>query len=111
MGFGVAVIAGAAGWFLYQYASTMVAKTDVDSERIIREGAEQVENAPVGALWEYWNTNIEGTDLPDWQESSWRRYNRQGKTLTNVAYGILGVAALGVLVMLSSFFVSKTKSA
>lgn len=109
VGFGVAVIAGIAGGFLYQYASTMVANTNLDSERIVKEGAAEVEGAPIGALWEYWNTDIEGVELPDWQESSWRRYNRQGRTLTNIAYGILGVAALGLLVMLGSFFIAKTK--
>lgn len=109
VGFGVAVIAAVAGGFLYQYASNMVQNTEVDSEKVANDSAAVVEEASVGALWNYWNTSIEGAELPDWQESAWRRYNRQGRTLVKFAYGFLGVAAAGLVAVIASFFLPKTK--
>ena len=80
-----------------------LSKTNSDSE---------VDNASVGALWDYWNTKQSKVrNFPIGRNQAGGDYNRQGRNFDQrIAYGILGLAALGTLVMLSSFFISKTKS-
>lgn len=109
VGLGVAVIFGLGGWGLYAYASQLITNTIFNADDKVERMNEPVDDASVTELYDVWANTIEGVDLPDWQEANWNRYNKQGRILRNFSYGILGVAALGIALIFSSFFIPNTR--
>ncbi len=105
----MAVIAGVGSWFLFQHATKLVTKNQVDTQEIVTKLYSEVDTAPIGALWDHWNKTIDSAELPDWKEASWKRSGREGNVLLMVSYTLMGVAALGFLAMGGSFFVPKTR--
>jgi hypothetical protein len=110
-GLGIAVVAGAAGWALYNYSSSMQLFKSQDMEQLTQGVSETMDEATVSELWDGWVSTIDRGDLPDWQESQWNRDFKQGTILMNASYGIFGLAGLGVLCFLTSFFLPNSKTA
>ncbi len=109
IGLAIAAIAGGSGWALYNYADNMVEVTNVDTNSIAEMVNEPVADATPVELWDTWYNLLDGETLPDWQQADWNRYNSQGKILKNLAYGLIGVAGFGVLMLFSSFFIPNKK--
>ena len=110
-GLGLAVIAGAIGWVIFNYGSGLVEETASAVGYATNNVNVPVQDAEPEILWDLWHSNpIIDDELPDWSESIWTRYNKQGKILRNISYGIFGVAGIGALLMVGSFILpSKTK--
>ena len=105
----MAVVAGLAGWALFNYASNMVAM-DLDTDEWTQLSDETMDEATVSELWDGWNNNIDRGDLPDWQEPVWTRYYKQGRILMIASYGVFGLAGIGVLCLFGSFFLPNSKA-
>lgn len=112
LGLALAVIAGVAGGLLYNYASNMIAKDQQTRSDIAEfKKTELLEkDAPPHVVWDLWYGSIKQSELPEWKEADWNKNYAQGNILRNFAYGILGVAGIGLLLAISSFFISNKKS-
>ena len=104
-GLALAILAGAAGLALYQYAQSKVIEFDV-AGRV--EAYEKLidELSPTGVLGTYVNADL-SQGLPEWVEQPHIGSNKQAAILKNFAYGLFGLAALGLLTLLGSFLVPK----
>ena len=111
LGLAVAVIAGVAGGLLYNYSGNLITKDDQTRSEIARykNVNDPYANATASQLWDQWYTNIKPLELPEWKEADWNKNYAQGTILRNFAYGILGVSGIGLLVAISSFFLSNKK--
>jgi hypothetical protein len=54
-------------------------------------------------LWDLWHQDSFEEGLGEWVEPRFAGLNKQSAILKNFAYGLLGIAALGVVTLLSSF--------
>ena len=54
-------------------------------------------------LWDAWQQQEFEGGLGEWTEPIYARYNKQSEILKNFAYGLLGLAGLGVITLLASF--------
>lgn len=97
----VAVIAGVCASALLWYANQLFSESLLDER--IAFGRTQINTLTPGHLWDAWDGMTED-GLPDWQETFENRYNKQSGHLRNIAYGLFGLAGLGLLAMLGSFF-------
>ena len=98
------VIGGAGGFFTLQRANSMIDDTDIES--LVLEQNEVFNDMNGFELWDTWDAAVrEG--LGEYQETDFVRNNAQGAILTKVAYGIFGLAGLGVLLIGGSFLFRK----
>ena len=98
----LAVVTAAIGFFLWNYASSL--QTERTVERDIEFGHKLLDEATPGVVWDAWSS-MSKTGLPDWKETKETRYNKQAGILKNFAYGLGGLSLLGLLLMISSFFI------
>ena len=112
LGLGVAVIAGVAGGLLYNYSSNMIGKDEKTRNEIAEfENADALlADASPGEMWDLWYSSIDDYELPEWKEAHWNKNYAQGTILRNFAYGILGIAGIGLLTALCSFLIGSKKS-
>ena len=54
-------------------------------------------------LWQVWHQQDLEDGLGEWVEPTYMGYNIQSNHLKTLSYGLLGLAGLGVLMLLSSF--------
>jgi len=100
-GLGMAILAGASGYFLYQYAGNKITIFDVDKSM---DSFDQMadEQTPASLIEYYQLMNVPG-GLGEWQEQPHVGGNKQAAILMNVAYGLFGLACLGLLMLVGSF--------
>ncbi len=99
----VAVAAGLCGIALLSYANQLSGETKIDEQ--IEWGRTQLDDLPDGHLLDAWESLSQG--LPDWSESNTVRYNKQSAHLKNIAYGLFGLSALGLLAIIGSLATGK----
>ena len=105
IGLAVTILAGAAGGGLYQYANSLIFEYDIaDYIGEMEARFDQLSPAQVVAVYE--SMNLE-QGLGDWQEHPQKGSNKQGKYLLQFSYFLLGLAGLGGLTLLSSFFIKQ----
>lgn len=103
VGLSIAIIGGLTGFFVNRYANALVLEFDDELERKnFDDIVDSLEPSQVVQLYE--EMNIED-GLGEWYEPNYIRYNTQGAILRKVSYGVLGFAGLGMLVLISSFFI------
>ena len=100
----VAVLAGLSGLALHFYAASLVSESV--TERQIEFLSAQIDAQPVGRLVDVWD-GLTGEGLPDWQETTRTRYNKQAGHLGNIANALYAFAAVGVLALVGSFFIGR----
>jgi len=98
----LAVVTAAIAFFLWNYASSL--QTERTAERDIEFGQQLLDEATPGVVWDAWSSMTK-TGLPEWKETTETRYNKQAGILKNFACGLGGLSLLGVLLMISSFFI------
>lgn len=103
-GLALAIIAGAAGFALYRFAQSKVIEFDV-AGRLEEYESWLDEQPPNNVLRTYVQMDVENTGLPEWVEQPHIGSNKQAAILKNFAYGLFGLASVGVLTLLSSFLV------
>ncbi len=107
LGLVTAVVAGIAGVSLYSYSQSLFTPADVEGHiSLIDQDLDQC--SPV-VLWDIWHDPSRNFEegLGEWAEPTYARYNKQSAILKNFAYGLLGLAGLGALTLLSSFAIKQ----
>jgi len=104
-GLSLAVLAGVAGYFLYQHAQSMISVFDV--EEVLADFNELADQQKASQLIRYYDQMDIPKGLPEWQEQVHVGQNKQANILTNVAYGLFGLAGIGLLMLFGSFLVRK----
>ncbi len=97
----MAVVGGILGVALYWYANSLF--TDIQLEERIAYASEQIDQMSPAQLWDLWHQDSFEEGLGEWVEPRFAGLNKQSAILKNFAYGLLGIAALGVVTLLSSF--------
>jgi len=103
----VGIVAGLMGFALTGYANSLMTESTVAHD--IEFGRAQLGELPAGHLWDAWDTMTKG-GLPDWGETQTVRYNKQAGYLKFIAYGLYGLSAIGLLAIMTSFFVNRPQS-
>ena len=98
----IAVVAGTSGAALYAYGDTLIADIDIDQE--IEQQLAYYDEFTPAQLYDVWK-DLNADELGDWKENVTIRYNKQGRILQGVSYGVMGLSGLGLLMLISSFFV------
>ncbi len=101
----VAVLAAILAVALGRYAQSLTRESTAKQELELL--MKQIEKASPGQLWNVWDA-LTARGLPDWQESSEVRYQKQSSYLKYISYTLYAVSALGGLAMLASFFPKRT---
>ena len=102
-GLALAILAGAAGFALYRYAQSKVIEFDV-AGRVEKYEQWIDEQPPTNVLRTYVQLDT-SKGLPEWVEQPHVGSNKQAAILKNFAYGLFGLAGLGLLTLLGSFLV------
>jgi hypothetical protein len=98
----VTVLAGAAFGGLFLYSQRLQTHWQVD--QLVQEAVANLNVLPASELLDIWDTMSSEEGLPDWEEAETTKYNKQGRILEKIAYGIGAVALIGLLGALLSFF-------
>lgn len=102
IGLMTAVAAGIAGAALYWYSQSLFTPVDVDGH--IELVHQELDKCSPAELWQIWHQQTDLEDgLGEWAEPKYMGQNIQSNHLKNFAYGLLGLAGIGVLMLLSSF--------
>ena len=96
-----AVVAGIAGTALYWYSQSLF--TPVDVEGHIQLVEQEIDNWSPAQLWHAWHQQELEDGLGEWAEPVYMGYNKQSEILKTFAFGLLGLAGVGLLTLLSSF--------
>ena len=104
-GLALAVLAGAAGFGLYHFAQSKVIEFDVEG-RLAEVDKWIDEQPPTNVLGTYVTMDV-GKGLPEWVEQPHIGSNKQAAILKNFAFGLLGLSAIGLLTLVSSFLVPR----
>lgn len=97
------ILMGSLGTALYYYASGMI--VEVDWEQQYARWDEHVDQMTPAELLFTWNSLDVDSGLGPWQEQALSHYRIQGQILHKIAYGLWGLATLGILLLASSFFI------
>lgn len=105
MGLMTAVAAGIAGGALYWYSQSLFTPVDVESHiEMVQQDIDQFSPAELWYNWHHPTVQQQLEDgLGEWFEPEYMGKNIQSNHLKNFSYGLLGLAGLGVLMLLSSF--------
>lgn len=96
-----AVLAISLGWYARGLRKESTARQELEMQ------LEQIEKLPPAQLWDVWDAlTVRG--LPDWQETSEVRYQKQSLYLQYISYSLYALSALGGLAILASFFPKRT---
>ena len=100
-GLAVAVLLGAAGGVLYNYASDLDIEFDLES-LLATENQAIDELSPVELL-DYHEKLFE-QGLGEWQEQAITQFQKRSSILKQLSFGLFGLSAIGVLMVAGSFF-------
>ena len=104
-GLAIAILAGSAGAWVYQYGSSMINEYDL-TELMDEFDARVDELSPAQVIGLYETMNV-GEGLGEWREPPRVGATKQGKILQKFSYGLLGLSGLGLLTLFSSFLVPR----
>jgi hypothetical protein len=103
-GLALTILFGAAGIGLYQYADKMITEIDIDQKmEQVDDWLDGLPPSDVVAMFEAMQVD---KGLGDWQEQPYVGDTRQGTILKNFSYGLMGLAGVGVLLVIGSFTLS-----
>ena len=102
-GLGLAVVLGGIGGALYKYASDMI--VDPQLEKLFAQFDEEIEQMPTPQVLDIWSQMNFEEGLGEWREMGYARYRAQGTILQRVAYGVIGLAFVGLLMLIGSFMI------
>lgn len=109
IGLATAALAGIGGYFLNEYAKTMIVDERF-AEQFTLEREQDVDNYAPADLWVSWETMLANRVLPAWELAATRDIQQLGESLRLTARGLFGLALVGLLTMLGSFLFGKPAS-
>ena len=98
----LAAVAGFATWF---YADSLVTISNIDQR--VAAANQQIPTISPAQIWDSWDDLTSAGQLPEWKEIESIGHNKQAAYLKNIAYGFIGLAAVGLLLLLSSFVIKQ----
>lgn len=104
-GLAIAILAGVAGGWVYQYASSMINEYDVTE--VLNEFDSWVDELNPAQVVQFYEEMKVGEGLSEWREQPHIGETRQGRILQKFACGLLGLSGLGLLMMLGSFLIRR----
>lgn len=100
-GLALAILFGAAGIGLYQYANSLITEINIDQKmEDMDKWLDGIPPSDVVAMFEAMQVD---KGLGDWQEQPYVGDTRQGTILKNFSYGLMGLAGVGLLLVIGSF--------
>ena len=104
-GLGLAILAGTAGYFLYQNASSRY--TEFDLEKGLAQLDSDIDGfTPAMVMRKYQSLRVED-GLGDWVEQPRVGENKQAEILMNFSYGLFGLAGIGLLLLIIGLVIPK----
>lgn len=91
------------GFYLHRYANSLILELGDPAEFVI-QAADELTPAKLMTAWLEMEENME---LPEWAETPVMRYRTQGNILKKFAYGLWGLAGVGVVTWLASWVLKK----
>jgi hypothetical protein len=105
IGFGLALVAGIAGYALYQYSVRLM--PSATPEQIVAEQIKSIENGSINEIYSMWEYYYEDRHKLEWRETQLKSDYSQGSHLKTLSMGLFGLAAVGVGLVLFSLIVPK----
>ena len=99
-GLTLAMVAGIAGWFLNDYASSL--STDVDIPAEVQRFNDLLDKQPPAEVYRLSRVSEDDIAL-EYEEPMYKSFNKQSEILTYIAYGLYALCGIGLLMMISSF--------
>ena len=101
IGLGLAVVAGVAGWGVQRFASNL--HTEINAEEVLAKNEEAISTMPAAEIY-LMASHFEKEDrVGEYKELPFVKNNIQGSILTYIAYGLYGLAATGLAMLLTAF--------
>ena len=101
----VGVLTALLAFPLLYYAKSLASESRI--EEFLEMGRTEIEQLYSGELWNAWNyMTLEG--LPDWQETTQVRLNKQSAYLSYVSYFMFCLSGVGFLAMIASLLVHRS---
>jgi len=103
LGLAMTVLLGAAGVGVYQFAGSI--QEEIHAESRLEDYNKDIEQFSDAEVYQIAATYTEDQTLGEYFQPGLVKNNKQGEILEYVAYGLLGLAALGLAMLVGSFLV------
>jgi len=103
LGLAIAVLFGAGGVGVYQFASSI--QQEIDAEGAMANIETRIEGMSVAEVYQVAASYDAEDTIGEYFQPGAVKSNKQGEILEYVAYGLLGLAAAGLLMLIGSFLV------
>ena len=99
----IVVLAAVSGFAIWFYADSLVTISNVDAQ--VNAANQNIPDLSPAEIWDSWDELTSTGPLPEWKEIESIGQNKQAAYLKSIAYGFMGLALIGLLALLSSFFI------
>ena len=99
----IVVLAASSGFAIWFYADSLVTISNIDAQ--VNAASQHIPSMSPAEVWDSWDELTSNGPLPEWKEIESIGQNKQAAYLKSIAYGFIGLAAIGLLALLSSFFI------
>lgn len=106
IGLATAALCGIGGYLVTQYAKTMIVDEAL-AEKFTLDVEQDLDNYAPADLWVTWETMLANRVLPPWDLAGARDVQQLGESFRLTGMVLYGLAALGVLTLLGSFFLDR----
>ena len=103
LGLAMTVLLGAAGIGVYQFANSI--QREIDAEGALRNIEARLEKMSDAEVYHVAASYKSKDSIGEYFQPGLVKSNKQGEILEYVAYGLLGLAAVGLLMLIGSFWV------
>jgi hypothetical protein len=103
VGLASAVFLGAAGVGIYQYAGSI--QREIDTDGAVAAYESDIQGLTDAEVYQVAAGYQSDASIGEYYQPATIKSNKQGEILKSIAYGMLAIAGVGVLALISSFFV------
>lgn len=101
----ILVLAAVSGFAIWFYADSLVTISNLDAK--VADANRNIPDLSPAEVWDAWDDLTSGGPLAEWKENVQMGQNKQAAYLKTMAYGFMGIALIGLLSLLSSFFIKE----
>ena len=103
LGLAMAVLLGAAGFGVYQFAGSI--QQEIDADGALEQLAKDIDGFSDAEVYQVATTYDVDESIGEYFQPDRVKSNKQGEILEYVAFGLMGLAAIGLLMLVGSFLV------
>lgn len=107
IGLATAALCGIGGYFVTQYAKTMIVDEAL-AKKFTLDVEQDLDSYAPADLWVTWETMLANRVLPQWDLAAARDVQQLGESFRFTGLALYGLAGLGALTLLSSFFLDRS---